>query len=40
MDSFRADLSIGGVLIGGTSIGSVMLDDLAITNTSMRIYGH
>lgn len=40
IDSFRADLSIGGVLIGGTSIGSVMLDDLAITNTSMRIYGH
>lgn len=37
---FRADLSIGGVIVGGTSIGSVFMDDLAITNTSMIIYGH
>jgi len=28
------------VLVGGTSIGSVGLDDLAIRNTSMRVYGH
>lgn len=37
---FRADMSIGGVIVGGTSIGSVFMDDLAITNTQMIIYGH
>lgn len=40
LQTFEADIRMGGVLIGGTSIGSVMLDDLAITNTSMVIYGH
>lgn len=40
MDSFRADMTIGGVLVGGTSIGSIFMDDLAITNTQMVIYGH
>ena len=38
--TFEADMSIGQVLVGGTSIGSVGLDDLAIRNTSMRVYGH
>lgn len=37
---FVADVSMGNVLVGGTSIGSIALDDLAITQTSMRIYGH
>lgn len=37
---FRADLSMGGLLVGGTSIGSIFMDDLAITNTQLRIYGH
>lgn len=36
----RMDVTFGSVLVGGTSIGSVKLDDLAITNTAMRIYGH
>lgn len=40
MQNFEADMRIGGVLIGGASIGSVVLDNLAITDTSMRIYGH
>ncbi|MGO3694494.1 MAG: DUF6160 family protein, partial [Marinobacter sp.] len=34
------DMSIGQVLIGGTSIGSVALDNLSVQNTAMRIYGH
>lgn len=37
---FRSDVTIGGVLVGGTSIGSVMMDNLAISNTSMLIFGH
>ncbi len=40
LNTFEADMTIGQVLIGGTSIGSVALDNLAIQNTSMRIYGH
>lgn len=40
MQSFTADMTIGGVLVGGTSIGSMAMDDLAITNTRMLIYGH
>ncbi|WP_300496890.1 DUF6160 family protein [Marinobacter sp.] len=40
INTFEADMSIGQVLVGGTSIGSVGLDDLAIRNTAMRVYGH
>ena len=40
IDTFNADMNIGGVLIGGTSIGSIALDDMSIQNTQMRIYGH
>lgn len=40
LQTFEADVRIGGVIVGGTSIGSVTLDNLAITNTSMLIYGH
>lgn len=40
INTFEADMSIGQVLVGGTSIGSVGLDDLSIRNTSMRVYGH
>lgn len=40
IQTFAADIQIGGVIIGGTSIGSVAMDNLAITNTSMLIYGH
>lgn len=40
LKTFEADVRIGGVVVGGTSIGSVALDNLAITDTSMLIYGH
>lgn len=38
--NFAADIDIAAVNIGGTSIGSIALDDLVISNTSMVIYGH
>ncbi|MCK7551869.1 MULTISPECIES: DUF6160 family protein [Marinobacter] len=38
--NFEADIRIGGVIVGGTSIGSIAMDNLAITDTSMLIYGH
>lgn len=40
LKTFEADMSIGQVLVGGTSIGSVALDNLSVNNTAMRIYGH
>lgn len=40
LQTFEADIRIGGVIVGGTSIGSVALDNLAITDTSLRVYGH
>lgn len=40
INSFDADVEIGAVLLGGTSIGAVELDNLSINNTEMRIYGH
>jgi len=38
--SFQADILVGGVEIGGESIGSFQMDNLAITNTNMKVYGH
>ncbi|MDX1597343.1 MAG: DUF6160 family protein [Marinobacter sp.] len=40
MPSFRADVGIEEVIIGQQSIGQVFVDDLAITDTAMRVYGH
>ncbi|MDV2077927.1 DUF6160 family protein [Marinobacter xestospongiae] len=40
INSFDADMHIGALELGGTSIGAVHLDDLSVHNTSMRIYGH
>lgn len=40
LNTFEADMSIGQILVGGTSIGSVALDNLSVQNTAMRIYGH
>ena len=34
------DVNVGGVLIGGTSIGTVALDNLHIQNTRLAVYGH
>lgn len=38
--SFIADIGVGGVEIGGDSIGSFRIDNLAISNTTMKVYGH
>lgn len=40
MPVFEADIGIKEVIVGQHSIGEVFVDDLAITNTAMRIYGH
>jgi hypothetical protein len=40
LPSFKADVTIGGLLIGGNSVGSVKLDNLELTNTHLNIYGH
>jgi len=37
---FVADIGVGAVEIGGESIGSFRMDNLAVTNTTMRVYGH
>lgn len=37
---FVADIGVGAVEIGGESIGSFRMDNLAVTNTSMKVYGH
>ncbi|PVY75314.1 hypothetical protein C8D92_10731 [Tamilnaduibacter salinus] len=37
---FEADIRVGGVLIGGTSIGSLAMDNLSVSGTNMRVYGH
>lgn len=38
--SFVADIGVGAVEIGGESIGSFRIDNLAVTNTTMKVYGH
>jgi len=40
LKTFEADMTIGQILVGGTSIGSVAFDNISVTNTAMRIYGH
>lgn len=40
IDEFIADVSIGATNIGGASIGTIQMDNLAITNTNMVVYGH
>lgn len=40
INTFEADMQVGQVLVGGTSIGSIALDNLSVQNTAMRIYGH
>jgi hypothetical protein len=37
---FAADVNIGQLLVGGVNIGSVRFDNLVVTNTSMKVYGH
>lgn len=38
--SLEADVSIGAILIGDRSIGSVKVDNLSLVGHDMRIYGH
>lgn len=38
--SFQTDIGIGAIKLGGTSIGSLYLNDLVLQNTSLVIYGH
>lgn len=40
LQTFEADIGIREIIVGQQSIGSVFMDDLAVSNTSMRIYGH
>ena len=40
MPSFAADIGMQEVIVGQASIGQIFIDDLAITNTQMRVYGH
>ncbi|MGF2734594.1 DUF6160 family protein [Marinobacter sp. DUT-1] len=40
MPVFEADMRIDELIVGQQSIGSIFLDNLAITDTAMRIYGH
>ncbi len=38
--SFKADMTIGSLLVGGQTIGSVKLDNFELHNTTFRVYGH
>ncbi|MEC9384960.1 MAG: DUF6160 family protein [Pseudomonadota bacterium] len=38
--NFAADMTIGAVEIGGESIGSFMIDNLVVSGTNMKVYGH
>ncbi len=40
INPLEMDVRIGSIELGGQSIGSVFIDNLAITNTHMEIYGH
>lgn len=40
LPNFTADVVVGAVEIGGSSIGSFTMDNLAITDTVMKVYGH
>jgi hypothetical protein len=40
MPSFKADMTIGGLIVGGASVGSLKFDNLELSNTHLNIYGH
>ncbi|QBM17145.1 hypothetical protein MARI_12510 [Marinobacter sp. JH2] len=40
INDITMDMNIGAIEIGGTSIGSVALDNLTISNTKLAVYGH
>lgn len=37
---FVTDINVAATEIGGASIGTIQLDNLAITQTNMKVYGH
>ena len=37
---FEADINIAAVELGGTSIGSIAINDMLISSTYMEVYGH
>lgn len=38
--SFVTDINVAATEIGGASIGTIQMDNLAITQTTMKVYGH
>jgi len=40
LNNLEMDVRIGAIELGGTSIGSVFMDDLVISQTHMEVYGH
>ncbi|WP_372965513.1 DUF6160 family protein [Marinobacter sp.] len=40
INDITLDMNIGAIEIGGTSIGSVAMDNLTISNTKLAVYGH
>ena len=40
LNNLEMDVRIGAIELGGTSIGSVFVDDLVISQTHMEVYGH
>ncbi|WP_148862631.1 DUF6160 family protein [Marinobacter fonticola] len=37
---FATDINVAATEIGGTSIGTIQLDNLVISQTTMKVYGH
>lgn len=40
IDNMYMDVEVGQTLIGGTNIGTIAIDNLAVTDTKLAIYGH
>lgn len=40
VSDFTTDVNVAQTLIGGENIGTIQLDNLTISNTSMKVYGH
>ncbi|MDX5337349.1 MAG: DUF6160 family protein, partial [Marinobacter sp.] len=40
INDITMDMSIGAIEIGGTSIGSIAMDNLTISDTRLAVYGH
>ncbi|WP_203141094.1 DUF6160 family protein [Marinobacter mangrovi] len=40
VSDFTTDINVAETNIGGANIGTIQLDNLTISNTSMKVYGH